>query len=121
MKYLQLVIWGLFLNINYAQQATITIDGSHTLTQTDGIGLYEAIDLCLKNAIMNGVFEYLDAENNFEDDEKPGIKEMLEMTVDQCVMEPRIIEQLLDGNTIYIRARGEVDPSMLYGILGIEN
>ena len=45
---------------------------------------------------------------------------MLEMAVDQCVMEPRIIEQALNGNTIYIRARGEVDPMVLYGILGLE-
>ena len=120
MKYLQLIVLGLFLNINYAQQETITIDGSHTFTQTDGVGLYEAIDLCLKKAIINGVFEYLDTENNFEDDEKTVIIEMLDMAADQCVMEPRIIEQALNGNTIYIRARGEVDPMVLYGILGLE-
>tara|TARA_Y100000748_G_scaffold293392_1_gene282908 strand:+ start:967 stop:1329 length:363 start_codon:yes stop_codon:yes gene_type:complete len=120
MKYLQLIIFCFFVKIVSAQTAAVTIDGSHTLTQTDGVGLYEAIDLCLKKAIINGVFEYLDTENNFEDDEKPGIIEMLEMAVDQCVMEPRIIEQALDGDAIYIRARGEVDPMVLYGILGLE-
>ena len=37
-----------------------------------------------------------------------------------CVMEPSIMNQTIDGNTIFIRAKGQVDPMILNSILGLE-
>ena len=51
----------IMINIALAQSPTVTVKGSHTLTQGDGVGIYEAVDLCLKQAIINGVFDYLNS------------------------------------------------------------
>jgi len=120
MKYLRLIIICLSLSIMPAQSPTVTVEGSHTLTQSDGMDIYQAIDLCLKQAISNGVFDYLIAENDFTEEKKAEIMEMLGPAIEMCVMDPIIIEQSISGNTIFIRAGGEVDPMILNGILGIE-
>jgi len=120
MKYLRLIILCFVLNIISAQAPTITVEGSHTITQSDGMDIYQAIDLCLKQAIINGVFDYLIDENDFTDEKKAEIMEMLIPAVEMCVMEPTIIEQSINDNTIFIRAGAEVDPMILNSILGIE-
>ena len=43
----------------HAQSPLTTVEGTHTLTQSNGMGLYEAIDLCLRTAIKNGLIDYV--------------------------------------------------------------
>jgi len=120
MKYLRLIILCFVLNIISAQATTITVEGSHTITQSDGMDIYQAIDLCLKQAIINGVFDYLIDENDFTNEKKSEIMEMLIPAVEMCVMEPTILEQSINDTTIFIRAGAEVDPMILNSILGID-
>ena len=58
MKYLQLLTIYFLLNLISAQSPSVRIEGSHTLTQSDGMDLYQAIDQCLGKALVNGVYEY---------------------------------------------------------------
>ena len=60
MTNIKLIIFLIIANIIFAQSSTARVEGSHTLTQGDGVGIYQAVDLCLKQAIINGVFNYLD-------------------------------------------------------------
>ena len=120
MNHIKKVISLSIISIIFAQSPTETVEGSHTLTKIDGVGIYEAIDLCLKQAIINGVFDYLNSKNDFSDEKKSEILSKLAPVVEMCVMEPSIIEQTIDGNTIFIRAKGQVDPMILNSILGLE-
>ena len=106
--------------IVFSQSSTFRVEGDHSLIQTDGVGLYEAIDLCLKQAIINGVFNYLITENEFTEEEKSVILSKLAPVVEMCVMDPNILEQNINGNTIYVRAEGQVDPMIVNSILGSE-
>ena len=63
MTYIKLIMPLIMINMALAQSPTVTVKGSHTLTQGDGVGIYEAVDLCLKQAIINGVFDYLNTNS----------------------------------------------------------
>ena len=69
MTNIKLIIFLIIANIIFAQSSTARVEGSHTLTQGDGVGIYQAVDLCLKQAIINGVFNYLDTKHDFEDEQ----------------------------------------------------
>ena len=120
MAYIKLIIHLIVINILFAQSITERVEGSHTLTQSDGVGIYQAVDLCLKQAIINGVFDYLDAKYDFEDEQQAEILSKLAPIVEMCVTEPTIMNQSIDGNTISIKAVGQVDPMILKSILGLE-
>ena len=120
MTYIKLIMPLIMINIALAQSPTVTVKGSHTLTQGDGVGIYEAVDLCLKQAIINGVFDYLNTKHNFEDDQRETLLKKLDPIIEMCVTEPSIMNQLIDGNTISIQAQGQVDPMILNSILGLE-
>ena len=120
MTYIKLIIPLIIINIVSAQSPTVRVEGSHTLTQGNGIGIYEAVDLCLKQAIINGVFDYLNTKHNFEDDQRETLLKKLDPIIEMCVTEPSIMNQLIDGNTISIQAQGQVDPMILNSILGLE-
>ena len=55
MKYLQLIIICFLLNIIPAQSPSVRIEGTHTLIQSAGMDLYQAINQCLGKALVNGV------------------------------------------------------------------
>ena len=59
-------------------------------------------------------------ENEFTEEEKSRILSKLAPVVEMCVMDPNILEQNINGNTIYVRAEGQVDPMILSSILGLE-
>ena len=120
MNFIKKIIILSMISITFAQSPTHRVEGEYTFTQSDGIGLYEAIDICLKQAIVVGVFNYLGLKNEFSDEEKSEIFTKLSPVVEMCVMEPTILEQTVDGNTIFIRAEGQVDPMILNSILGLE-
>ena len=82
--------------------------------------VYNLVFLLLKQAIINGVFNYLDTKHNFEDEQKTTILSELAPIVEMCVTEPSIMNQLIEGNTISIQAEGQVDPMILNSILGLE-
>ena len=120
MRIIKKVLLIPIIGIVFSQSSTFRVEGDHSLIQTDGVGLYEAIDLCLKQAIINGVFNYLITENEFTEEEKSEILSKLVPVVEMCVMNPNILEQNINGNTIYVRAEGQVDPMILSSILGLE-
>ena len=120
MTNIKLIIFLIIANIIFAQSSTTRVEGSHTLTQGDGVGIYQAVDLCLKQAIINGVFNYLDTKHDFEDEQKATILSKLAPIVEMCVTQPSIMNQSIEGNTISIQAEGQVDPMILNSILGLE-
>ena len=122
MKYLNIitVYLGLILNIGFSQSSTITVVGSHTLTQSDGMGLYEALDLCLRTAIRNGLFDYVKSEIELNDEQRSNIMGILNDSIEMIVMNPSIVEQSVTNNTITMKAKGEIDPMILNSILNIE-
>ena len=122
MKYLNIitVYFCLILNIGFTQSSTITVVGSHTLTQSDGMGLYEALDLCLRTAIRNGLFDYVKSEIELNDDQRSDIMDILDESIEMIVMNPSIVQQSVTNNTITMKAKGEIDPMILNSILNIE-
>ena len=114
------VYLGLILNIGFTQSSTITVVGSHTLTQSDGMGLYEALDLCLRTAIRNGLFDYVKSEIELNDEQRSNIMGILDDSIEMIVMNPSIVEQSVTNNTITMKAKGEIDPMILNSILNIE-
>ena len=101
-----------------------TIQGSHTLTQQNDMGITEAIDLALRQALVNGLFNHLstcDDYEDFTDEDISGFMGILSAAVEMCVTEPVIIEQSINGNTVFVKASGQVEPMILNSILGIEN
>ena len=101
-----------------------TIQGSHTLTQQSDMGITEAIDLALRQALVNGLYNHLstcDDYEDFSDEDISGFMGILSAAVEMCVTEPIIIEQSINGNTVFVKASGQVEPMILNSILGIEN
>ena len=124
MKKYFFIIFLLSSSMLFCDPGDHTIQGSHTLTQQNDMGITEAIDLALRQALVNGLFNHLstcDDYEDFTDEDISGFMDILSGAVEMCVMEPVIIEQVIDGNTIFIKAAAEVEPMILNSILGIEN
>ena len=117
MKYLQLIIICFSLNIIPAQSPSVRIEGIHTLTQTDGMDLYETINQCLGKALVNGVYEYLLISNEYNEEQMNKIMPILDGAIQMCVKEPVIIKQEIKGNNITIIAEGIINPFILNQIL----
>ena len=88
------------------------------------MGITEAIDLALRQALVNGLYNHLstcDDYEGFTDEDISGFMGILSAAVEMCVTEPVIIEQSINGNTVFVKASGQVEPMILNSILGIEN
>ena len=121
MKYLRLLTIYFLLNLISAQSPSVRIEGSHTLTQSDGMDLYQAIDQCLGKALVNGVYEYLLISNEYNEEEMNTIMPILDGAIQMCVKAPVIIKQEVNGNEISITAEGIINPFILNQILGGDN
>ena len=111
-------------SILLSQPVTHVIGGTHTLTQQNEMGITEAIDLALREALVGGLYNHLfECENyeDFTDEEIVGFMTILSSAVEMCVMEPEIITQTIDNNTITIEAIAQVNPFIINQILGISN
>ena len=124
MKKYFFIIFLLSSSMLFCDPGDHTIQGSHTLTQQNDMGITEAIDLALRQALVNGLFNHLstcDDYEDFTDEDISGFMGILSAAVEMCVTEPVIIEQSINGNTVFVKASGQVEPMILNSILGIEN
>ena len=124
MKKYFFIIFLLSSSMLFCDPGDHTIQGSHTLTQQNDMGITEAIDLALRQALVNGLFNHLstcDDYEDFTDEDISGFMGILSAAVEMCVTEPVIIEQTINGNTVFVKASGQVEPMILNSILGIEN
>lgn len=104
----------------FSQSTMVDVQGTHTLTQTSGMSIYETIDLCLRTAIKNGLVDLVFDENEINPEETSDILQMIDQSVEMCVIDPQIINQIVDGNNFTITAKGKVDKIILYAILGLD-
>ena len=124
MKKYFFIIFLLSSSMLFSDPGDHTIQGSHTLTQQSDMGITEAIDLALRQALVNGLYNHLstcDDYEDFTDEDISGFMGILSAAVEMCVTEPVIIEQSINGNTVFVKASGQVEPMILNSILGIEN
>ena len=124
MKKYFFIIFLLSSSMLFSDPGDHTIQGSHTLTQQSDMGITEAIDLALRQALVNGLYNHLSTCDDYEDFTDEDISEfmvILSAAVEMCVTEPVIIEQSINGNTVFVKASGQVEPMILNSILGIEN
>ena len=124
MKKYFFIIFLLSSSMLFCDPGDHTIQGSHTLTQQSDMGITEAIDLALRQALVNGLYNHLstcDDYEDFSDEDISGFMGILSAAVEMCVTDPVIIEQSINGNTVFVKASGQVEPMILNAILGIEN
>ena len=124
MKKYFFIIFLLSSSMLFSDPGDHTIQGSHTLTQQSDMGITQAIDLALRQALVNGLYNHLstcDDYEDFSDEDISGFMGILSAAVEMCVTEPVIIEQSINGNTVFVKASGQVEPMILNSILGIEN
>ena len=124
MKKYFFIIFLLSSSMLFSDPGDHTIQGSHTLTQQSDMGITEAIDLALRQALVNGLYNHLSTCDDYEDFTDEDISRfmgILSAAVEMCVIEPVIIEQSINGNTVFVKASGQVEPMILNAILGIEN
>ena len=124
MKKYFFIIFLLSSSMLFSDPGDHTIQGSHTLTQQSDMVITEAIDLALRQALVNGLYNHLstcDDYEDFTDEDISGFMGILSAAVEMCVTEPVIIEQSINGNTVFVKASGQVEPMILNSILGIEN
>jgi len=124
MKKYFFIIFLLSSSMLFSDPGDHTIQGSHTLTQQSDMGITEAIDLALRQALVNGLYNHLSTCDDYEDFTDEDISRfmgILSAAVEMCVTEPVIIEQSINGNTVFVKASGQVEPMILNSILGIEN
>ena len=105
------------------QSETHIINGTHTLTQQNNMGITEAIDLALREALVDGLYGHLstcDDYEDFTDEEIAGFMVILSGAVEMCAMEPHIVSQTIIDNTITIKASAQVNSFIINQFLGIE-
>jgi len=106
-----------------SQTETHTINGTHTLTQQNNMGITEAIDIALREALVDGLYDHLstcDDYEDFTDEEIAGFMVTLSGAVEMCAMEPHIVSQIIKDNTITIKASAQVNSFIINQFLGIE-
>ena len=121
MKFIQIAIIYILLSHACAQSQSIKIEGAHKLTQTDDMCLYQAIDKCLVKALANGIYEYLLVSNEYNEEEMNTLMPILDGAIQMCVKDPTIIDQEINGNEIFIKAEGIINPFILNQILNTNN
>jgi len=117
MKLNKILLFIVFLFANTAHSEIITIEGSHTFTQPSDMDLYRAIDNCLSQALINGVYNYLSSDNNYNEEQKIKIMSVLEKAINMIVIDPLITSQEINNNIITIRAKANISTTILYHIL----
>ena len=98
-KFVFIFLWS--SSFILSQPGTHIINGTHTLTQQNNMGITEAIDLALREALVDGLYEHLstcDDYEDFTDEEIAGFMVILSGAVEMCAMEPHIVSQKIDGN-----------------------
>ena len=93
-----------------------TIQGSHSLILQSDMGSTQAIDLALRQALVDGLYNHLstcDDYEDFTDEDISGFMGILSAAVEMCVTDPVIIEQSINGNTVFVKASGQVEPMIL--------
>ena len=121
MRQLKFIIFYLFFNFIFAQSPLIEVQGTHVITQSSGMGLYETIDLGMRTAIKNGVVEYVQANYDLNESQYTQIMPKIDQSVEMCVQEPKITQQLINGNEFTITAKGKLNTLILNVMLGINN
>ena len=124
MKKYFFILFCLTSSVLFSDPGDHTIQGSHTLTQQDDMGITEAIDQALRQALIHGLYNHLstcDDYVDFTDEDIARFMEILSGAVEMCVTEPVIIEQSINGSNVFVKASGQVEPMILNAILGIEN
>ena len=120
-KFVFVIIW--ISSFILSQSETHTINGTHTLTQQNNMGITEAIDIALREALVDGLYDHLstcDDYEDFTDEEIAGFMEILSGAVEMCAMEPHIVSQTINDNTITIKASAQVNSFIINQFLGIE-
>ena len=120
-KFVFIFLW--ISNLILPQSETHIINGTHTLTQQNNMGITAAIDLALREALVDGLYGHLstcDDYEDFTDEEIAGFMVILSGAVEMCAMEPHIVSQTINGNTITINASAQVNPFIINQFLGIE-
>ena len=120
-KFVFIFLWT--SNFILPQSETHIINGTHTITQQNNMGITEAIDLALREALVDGLYDHLstcDDYETFTDEEIAGFMVILSGAVEMCAMEPHIVSQTINDNTITINASAQVNPSIINQFLGIE-
>jgi hypothetical protein len=121
-KYVFILFWVSSLILS--QPGAHIIVGTHTLTQQNNMGITDAIDLALREALVDGLYNHLSTCENYEDftdEEIVGFMVILSGAVEMCAMEPQIISQTINVNTITVEASAQVNPFIINQFLGIEN
>ena len=121
MKHYQFIIIHLLFNFIFAQSLLVEVQGTHTMTQSNRLGLYETIDLCMRTAIKNGVIDYVQSSYDLSEEQYAQIIPMIDQSIEMCVQEPEIIQQLIEGNEFTISAKGKLNTLILSTMLGTNN
>ena len=101
-KYFFILFWLISSQL-FSDPGDHTIQGSHTLTQQDDMGITEAIDLALRQALVEGLYNHLstcDDYEDFTDEEIAGFMVILSGAVEMCAMEPHIVSQTINDNSL---------------------
>ncbi len=121
-KYVFILFW--ISSLILSQSGTHIIVGTHTLTQQNNMGITEAVDLALREALVDGLYNHLSACDNYEEftnEEIVGFMVILGSAVEMCAMEPQIVSQTINDNTITVEASAQVNPFIINQLLGLEN
>ena len=121
MKQIKCIITYLLFNFVFAQSPLVEVQGTHIITQGNGMGLYETIDLCMRTAIKNGVVDYVQSNYDLSEEQYTQIMPMIDQSIEMCVQKPEIIQQLVQGNEFTITAKGQLNTSILSAMFGINN
>ena len=92
----------------YSQPETIEIQGEYTITLGNGISIDDGISICFDKAIANGIINYLNIEDQYDESQKTELMQILESEIQFFAMNATIISQTVNGNRIYIKAKSSI-------------
>tara|TARA_B100001996_G_C18409340_1_gene496238 strand:- start:250 stop:624 length:375 start_codon:yes stop_codon:yes gene_type:complete len=94
--------------IAYSQPETVEIQGEYTIILGNGISVDDGISICFDKAIANGIIDYLEIEDQYNESQKAELMQNLESEVQFFAMNTTIISQTVNGNRIYIKAKSSI-------------
>ena len=121
MRQLKLIIIYIVFNFIFAQSPLVEIQGTHIIIQSNGMGLYETINMGMRTAIKNGVVDYVQSNYDLNESQYAQIMPMIDQSVEMCVQEPKITKQLIKGNEFTITAKGKLNTLILGAMLGVND
>ena len=92
----------------YSQPETVEIQGEYTITLGNGISIDDGISICFDKAIANGIINYLNIEDQYDESQKTELMQVLESEIQFFAMNATIISQTVNGNRIYIKAKSSI-------------